>query len=78
MTHRRVLYLAKGVFRGRIIYEKINADDNGKWWSLRYDKLKEDSISTKRWIFMYNDHQVTIGESIFDSIIVKNYSNKPG
>ena len=70
-------YIAKGVFGGRIIYEKINADYNGKWWSLRYDRPREDPISTKRWIFMYNGHQVTIGESIFGSVI-ENYSNRPG
>ena len=70
-------YIAKGVFGERVIYEKINADVNGKWWSLRYDRPREDPISTQRWIFMYNTHQVTMGESIFGSVI-ENYSNRPG
>ena len=73
-------YIAKGVFDGHIIYEKTVADSNAKWWSLRYDRSSEDpttKISTNRWIFSFADQRVTIGESIFGSII-KNYLNRPG
>ena len=72
-------YIAKGVFGGHIIYEKTVADDFGNWWSLRYDKPSEDQWrpSTNQWIFMFNKQQVTIGESIFGSII-ESYSNRPG
>ena len=73
-------YIAKGVFGSYIIYEKTVADYNGRWWSLRYDRPSKDpsvDSSTNRWIFMYNDQQVTIGESIFGSNI-QNYSNRPG
>ena len=69
-------YIAKGVFGSHIIYEKTVADNNGHWWSLRYDRPREDP-TTNRWIFMFSDHQVTIGKSIFGSII-ENYLNRPG
>ena len=62
------IYFAKGALGSHIIYEKIIADNNGQWWSLRYDKPREDP-ATNRWIFKFSDQQVTIGESIFGSII---------
>ena len=71
------IYIPKGVFGGRKIYEKTVADYGGSWWSLRYDKPSEDPISTNRWIFSYNSQQVTVGKSIFGSV-VENFSNKPG
>ena len=73
-------YIVKGVFGSHIIYEKTVADYNGNWWSLRYDRPREDpsiDSSTNRWIFMYNEQQVTIGASVFGSTI-ENYSNRPG
>ena len=69
-------YIAKGVFGSRIIYEKTVAGTEGMWWSLRYDRPSEDP-TTNRWIFMYQAQHVSIGESIFGSII-ENYSNRPG
>ena len=69
-------YIAKGVFGSHIIYEKTVASKHGRWWSLRYDRPSEDP-TINRWIFMYSGQQVTIGESIFGSIIEK-YSNRPG
>ena len=82
-------YIAKGVFERHIIYEKTVADYNGNWWSLRYDRSSDSSRESSsehpsvdppinRWIFMYSDQQVTIGESIFDSIIEIHHSNTPG
>ena len=68
-------YIAKGVFGRHIIYEKTVASKHGRWWSLRYDRPSEDP-TINRWIFMYSGRQVTIGESIFGSIIEK-YSNRP-
>ena len=62
-------YIAKGAFGDHTIYEKTVADSNEKWWSLRYDKPREDPISTKRWIFSYADQRVSIGEPIFGSVI---------
>ena len=70
-------YIAKGVFGGRKIYAKTVADYGGNWWSLRYDKPSEDPIPTNRWIFMYSSQQVTVGKSIFGSVI-ENFSNRPG
>ena len=70
-------YIAKGAFGDHTIYEKTVADSNEKWWSLRYDKPREDPISTKRWIFMYADQRVTIGESIFGLVISDDLS-RPG
>ena len=69
-------YIAKGVFRSHIIYEKTVASTTGRWWSLRFVKLGKYPKSN-RWIFMHSAQQVTIGESIFGSII-KKYSNEPG
>ena len=68
-------YIAKGVFEDHMIYEKTVPDYNQQWWSLRYDRPSEDptsKISTNRWIFSYNDDQVTIGKSIFGSVIENN------
>ena len=69
-------YIAKGVFENHIIYEKTVADKNGKWWSLRFDRPRDDP-TINRWIFRFSNQQVTIGESIFGSII-ESYSNRPG
>ena len=69
-------YIAKGVFEDHIIYEKTVADSNAKWWSLRYDKPREDPISTKRWIFSYADQRISIGEPFFGSVI--NSLIRPG
>ena len=69
-------YIAKGVFRSHIIYEKTVTSTTGKWWSLRVGRLGKDP-KINRWILMYSAQQVTIGESIFGSII-KKYSNEPG
>ena len=70
-------YVAKGVFGDHIIYERTFADSNQRWWSLRYDEPREEPNSTKRWIFMYADQRVTIGESIFGLVISDDLS-RPG
>ena len=70
-------YVAKGVFGDHIIYEKTVVDVNQNWWSLRYDRPRGEPISTKRWIFMYADQRVIIGESIFD-LVIENNLIRPG
>ena len=70
------IYTAKGVFGSHLFYEKTVADKNEHWWSLRFDRPGENA-KTNRWIFMFSDQQVTIGESIFGSIMDK-YSFRPG
>ena len=70
-------YIAKGVFENHIIYEKPIADKNENWWSLRFDRPRDDP-TINRWIFMFSNQQVTIGESIFGSIIEPKYLNRPG
>ena len=70
-------YVAQGVFGDHIIYERTFADSNQRWWSLRYDEPREEPNSTKRWIFMYADQRVTIGESIFGLVISDDLS-RPG
>ena len=70
-------YVAQGVFGDHIIYERTFADSNQRWWSLRYDEPREEPNSTKRWIFMYADQRVTIGESIFD-LVIENNLIRPG
>ena len=64
-------YMAKGVFEGRIIYEKTAADRNGNWWSFRYEN------SSNHWSFSSDTRRVTIGQSIFGSII-EDCSNRQG
>ena len=64
-------YTAKGVFEGRIIYEKTVADRNGNWWSFRYES------SSNQWNFSSDTRRVTIGQSIFGSII-EDCSNRQG
>ena len=61
-------YMAKGVFDGRIIYEKTVAD-GGYWWSFRYKS------SSNQWDFWPSKIQVTIGQTMFGEII-EDCSNK--
>ena len=64
-------YRAKGVFAGRIIYEKTVEDPNKKWWSFRFD------AENNRWVFMFSDSKIAIGEEKYGAII-QLFSDKPG
>ena len=68
--------LAKGVFidklfNNNIIYEKSVADVNGNWWSLRFDTPTDRVPATNQWIFSFSGQRVTLGESIFGSIVME-------
>ena len=45
-------YQAKGVFAGRLIYEKTVQDYNGMWWSMRWD------AQNNRWEFNWGGQKV--------------------
>ena len=64
-------YLPKGVFAGRIIYEKTVEDPNKMWWSLRFDAEND------RWVFSYSDSKIVIGNEKFGATI-QNISDEPG
>ena len=64
-------YRAKGVFAGRIIYEKTVEDPNKMWWSLRFDAEND------RWVFSYSDSKIVIGNEKFGATI-QNISDEPG
>ena len=64
-------YLPKGVFAGRIIYEKTVEDPNKMWWSLRFDAEND------RWVFSYSDSKIVIGNEKFGATI-QNFSDEPG
>ena len=64
-------YRAKGVFAGRIIYEKTVEDFNKMWWSMRFE------AANNRWIFEYSSSKIVMGELKFGGII-ENFSDEPG
>ena len=64
-------YRAKGVFAGRIIYEKTVEDYNKKWWSMRFE------AANNRWIFEYSSSKIVMGELKFGGLI-ENFSDEPG
>ena len=64
-------YRAKGVFAGRIIYEKTVGDFNKMWWSMRFE------AANNRWIFEYSSSKIAMGELKFGGII-ENFSDEPG
>lgn len=64
-------YRAKGVFAGRIIYERTHEDPNNMWWSLRFD------AANNRWVFMYSDSKIAIGKEKYGETI-EDYSFEPG
>ena len=64
-------YRAKGVFVGRIIYEKTVEDYNKMWWSMRFEP------ENNRWIFEYSSSKIVMGELKFGGII-ENFSDEPG
>ena len=66
-------YQAKGVFAGRLIYEKTVQDPNNMWWSMRFD------AGNDRWDFTYSSSKIAIGK--FHTKLgatIENFSNVPG
>ena len=74
--NRRVIsgtYQAKGVFAGRLIYEKTVREPNNIWWSMRFD------AGNNRWDFTWSSSQIAIGK--FHTKLgatIENFSNVPG